>query len=99
MSKRFASSIPAAADRARLKRRSDSLVSHSDGSSEPCEGSGCDLMAPVPLSCVYAAPPLVGHASSVGEDELAEWRNWYSLAPIVSLRVPSSEEHASRYIP
>ncbi|KAH0858849.1 hypothetical protein HID58_087110 [Brassica napus] len=75
MSKRFASSIPAAADRARLKRRSDSLVSHSDGSSEPCEGSGCDLMAPVPLSCVYAAPPLVGHASSVGEDELAEWRN------------------------
>ncbi|KAF2572632.1 hypothetical protein F2Q70_00002961 [Brassica cretica] len=83
MSKRFASSIPAAADRARLKRRMDSLVSHSDGSSEPCEGSGCDLMAPVPLSCVYAAPPLVGHASSVGEDELAEWRNWGAIHALV----------------
>ncbi|KAF2618329.1 hypothetical protein F2Q68_00038657 [Brassica cretica] len=39
-----------------LKRRMDSPVSRSDSSSEPCEGSDCDLMAPLPLSCVYAAP-------------------------------------------
>ncbi|KAG2282779.1 hypothetical protein Bca52824_053999 [Brassica carinata] len=43
----------------------DSPVSRSDSSSEPCEGSDCDLMAPLPLSCVYTAPPLVGPASSV----------------------------------
>ncbi|KAF2591629.1 hypothetical protein F2Q70_00038573 [Brassica cretica] len=45
----------------------DSPVSRSDSTSEPCEGSDCDLMAPLPLSCVYAAPPLVGPASSVEE--------------------------------
>ena len=56
MSKRSASSVPTAADRARLKIRMDSPVSRSDSSSEPCEGSDCDLMAPLPLSCVYAAP-------------------------------------------
>ncbi|KAF3562168.1 hypothetical protein DY000_02016058 [Brassica cretica] len=60
MSKRSASSVPAAADRARLKRRMDSLVSRSDNSLEPCEGSDSDLMAPLPLSCVYAAPPIGG---------------------------------------
>ncbi|KAF2575671.1 hypothetical protein F2Q70_00004122 [Brassica cretica] len=60
MAKRSASSVPAAADRARLKRRMDSLVSRSDNSLEPCEGSDSDLMAPLPLSCVYAAPPIGG---------------------------------------
>ena len=99
MFKRSASSVPTAADRARLKRRMDSPVSRSDISSEPCEGSDCDLMAPLPLSCVYAAPPLVGPASSVGEDELSEWRGRYSLPSCVTLRVATSEEHASSYIP
>ncbi|KAG2271613.1 hypothetical protein Bca52824_066168 [Brassica carinata] len=67
MSKRSSSSVPTMADRARLKRRMESLVSRSDSSSEAGEGSDCDLMAPLPLSCVYAAPPLVGPGSSVEE--------------------------------
>ncbi|CDY66488.1 BnaA10g28810D [Brassica napus] len=65
ISKRSASSVPTAAERARLNRRMDSPVSRSDISSEPGEGSDCDLMAPLPLSCVYAAPPFVGPVSSV----------------------------------
>ncbi|KAG2292952.1 hypothetical protein Bca52824_039621 [Brassica carinata] len=72
MSKRSSSSTPTTADRARLKRRMESPVSRSDSSSEAGQGSECDLIAPLPLSCAYAAPPLVGPASSVGEDELAE---------------------------
>ncbi|KAH0898835.1 hypothetical protein HID58_048403 [Brassica napus] len=44
-------------------------------SSEAGEGSDYDLMVPLPISCVYAAPPLVGPASLVGEDDLAEWRS------------------------
>ncbi|KAF2563945.1 hypothetical protein F2Q70_00017553 [Brassica cretica] len=67
MSKRSSSSVPTTADRARLKRRMESLVSRLDSSSEAGEGSDCDLMAPLPLSCVYAAPPLVGPGSSVEE--------------------------------
>ncbi|KAL0645807.1 hypothetical protein Bca4012_044098 [Brassica carinata] len=81
MSKGSTSSVPTAADRARLKRMMDSPVSRSYSSSEPCEGSDCDLMAPLPLSCVYAAPQLVGPASSVGEDELSEWRAGTHHAP------------------
>ncbi|KAL0772352.1 hypothetical protein Bca101_037503 [Brassica carinata] len=38
-------------------------------------------MAPLPLYCVYAAPPLVGPASSVGEDDLVEWRTRTHPAP------------------
>ncbi|KAF2546451.1 hypothetical protein F2Q70_00021555 [Brassica cretica] len=56
-------------------------------------------MAPLPLSCVYAAPSLVGPASSVGEDELVEWQSRYSLPSSVILRVPILEERASSYIP
>ena len=41
----------------------------------------------------------MGPASSVGEDELADWRNRYSLPPFVTLQVPASEERASSYIP
>ncbi|KAF3506023.1 hypothetical protein F2Q69_00006783 [Brassica cretica] len=70
-----------------------------DSSSEEAEGSECDLMAPLSLSCAYAAPPLVGPASSVGEDEMAEWRSRYSLPSSVILRIPTPEEHASSYIP
>ncbi|KAF3563519.1 hypothetical protein DY000_02014512 [Brassica cretica] len=77
MSKRSSSYIPTTADRARLRRRMESPVSRSDSSSEAGEGTDCDLMAPLPLSCVHAAPPLVGPALSVGEDELAEWRSSY----------------------
>ncbi|WZZ60607.1 hypothetical protein YC2023_060714 [Brassica napus] len=86
MSKRSSSSVPTTADRARLKRRMESPVSRSDRS-EAGEGSDCNLMAPLPLSCVYAAPPLVGPASSVGEDELADWRSRYLLPSSVVLRV------------
>ncbi|KAL0683773.1 hypothetical protein Bca4012_050621 [Brassica carinata] len=99
MSKRSSSSVPTTADRARLKRRMESPVSRSDSSSEAGEGSDCDLMAPSPLSCVYAAPPLVGPASSVGEDELADWRSRYSLPSSIVLRVPTPKERASSYIP
>ncbi|KAL0789838.1 hypothetical protein Bca101_006084 [Brassica carinata] len=99
MSKRSSSSIPTTADRARSKRRMQSLVYRSDSSSEEAEGSECDLMAPLPLSCAYAAPLLVGPASSVGEDELAEWRSRYSLPSSVILQIPTPEEHASSYIP
>ena len=98
MSKRSSSSVPTTADRARLKRRMESPVSRSDRS-EAGEGSDCNLMAPLPLSCVYAAPPLVGPASSVGEDELADWRSRYLLPSSVVLRVPTPEERASSYIP
>ncbi|WZZ88573.1 hypothetical protein YC2023_117152 [Brassica napus] len=56
-------------------------------------------MAPLPLSCVYAAPQLVGPASSVGEDELSEWRGRYSLPSFITLRVPTSEGRAFIYIP
>ena len=74
------------------------MFSRSDSSSEAGEGSDCDLMAPLPLSCVYAAPPLVGPASSVGEDELAEWRSRYSLPYSIVLLVPTKEERASSCI-
>ncbi|KAF2558511.1 hypothetical protein F2Q68_00016778 [Brassica cretica] len=99
MSKHYASSVPRAADRAMLKRRMESPVSRSDSSSEPGDGSACDLMAPLSLSCVYAAPPLVGPTSSVFEDKLAEWRSRYLLRSSIILRVPTPEERASSYIP
>ena len=64
-----------------------------DSSSEAGEGSDCDLMAPLPLSWVYAAPPLVGHA------ELVDWRSRYLLPSSIVLRVPTPEERPSSYIP
>ncbi|KAL0689660.1 hypothetical protein Bca4012_089338 [Brassica carinata] len=87
MYKLSASSVPTAGDRARLKRRMDFPVSRSESSSEPGEGSDCDLMAPLPLSCAFAAPPLVGPSSSVGEDELREWRTGTHPAPAEGERV------------
>ncbi|KAG2322931.1 hypothetical protein Bca52824_016144 [Brassica carinata] len=44
-------------------------------------------------------PPLVGPASSVAEDDLADWQRRYSLPSFVDLLVPTLEEHASSYIP
>ena len=38
-------------------------------------------------------------ASSVGEDDLAEWRSRYLFPSSVILRVLTPEEYASRYIP
>ncbi|KAL0826915.1 hypothetical protein Bca101_050592 [Brassica carinata] len=64
-----------------------------DSSSEAGEGSDFNLMAPLPLSWVYAAPPLVGHA------ELAYWRSRYLLPSPIVLRVPTPEERPSSYIP
>ena len=90
MSKRSSTSVPMAADRARLKGRMESPVSRSDSSLKAGEGSDYNLMAPLPLSFVYAAPSLVGHASSVGEDdELADWRSRYSLPSSIVLPVPT----------
>ncbi|KAL0742270.1 hypothetical protein Bca4012_083783 [Brassica carinata] len=40
----------------------------------------------------------MGPASSVVEDDLAEWRRKYSLPYFVDLRVPTLEERASSYI-
>ncbi|KAH0904062.1 LOW QUALITY PROTEIN: hypothetical protein HID58_043565, partial [Brassica napus] len=98
MSKRSSYFVPTTSDRARLKRRMESPVSRSDSSSEAGEGSDYDLMAPFPLSCVYAAPPLVGPASSVDEDELAVWRSIRFLLPSFS-EFPPPKERASSYIP
>ncbi|KAF3579671.1 hypothetical protein DY000_02031731 [Brassica cretica] len=41
-------------------------------------------MAPLPLYCVYAAPPLVGPASSVGEDDLVEWRSRGTIPAVIA---------------
>ncbi|KAF3544715.1 hypothetical protein DY000_02007799 [Brassica cretica] len=77
MSKRSSSSIPTTADRARLKRRMESPVSRSDSSSEAGEGSDCNLMAPLPLSCVYAATPLVVRASRYIPGEIAVYEAFF----------------------
>ncbi|KAL0742489.1 hypothetical protein Bca4012_084002 [Brassica carinata] len=87
---RVSPSVPSAADRARSRRRMDSLISGSGSSSDPREESDCDLLAPVPISYVSGAPPLVGPASSVVEDDLADWRRRYSLPSFVDLRMPTS---------
>ncbi|KAF2619043.1 hypothetical protein F2Q68_00039952 [Brassica cretica] len=65
-----------------LLRSPKGQVEKKDGFS----GSDCDLMAPVPLSYVHTAPPLVCPGLSVGEDDLVEWRRKYSLPPFVSLQ-------------
>ncbi|KAF3564636.1 hypothetical protein DY000_02016330 [Brassica cretica] len=67
------------------------------------------LASPSPLSLLIncslvvgtlsSATPLVGSASSVGEDELADWRSRYSLPSSIVLRVPTPEERTSSYIP
>ncbi|KAG2288595.1 hypothetical protein Bca52824_048199 [Brassica carinata] len=78
ISKRFAPSDPSAVDKARSKRKMDSSVCHSDSSSDPCEESDFNLMAPLPLTYAPAAPILIGPASSVVDDDLTEWRRRYS---------------------
>ncbi|KAG2323434.1 hypothetical protein Bca52824_016647 [Brassica carinata] len=88
MSKRSGSSIPLMAEKSGLRRKTDSPVSKSGSSSDPHNESGHHLLAPTPLS--YASPisPSVGPASSVGEDDLNEWRKDYSLSSAVALRIP-----------
>ena len=99
MSKRSAPSDPSAVDKASSKRKMDSSVCHSDSSSDPCEESDFNLMAPLPLSYAPAAPILIGPASSVVDDDLTEWRRRYCLPSHVVLRAPTSEERASSCIP
>ncbi|KAF2557727.1 hypothetical protein F2Q68_00015895 [Brassica cretica] len=82
MTKRSASSTPTMADRAGSRRRVDSLVSRSDSSPDPGEGSEYDLMAPLPLAYAYASPSPVGPSSTMVEEDLAEWRRKYSLPPL-----------------
>ncbi|KAF3567087.1 hypothetical protein DY000_02017262 [Brassica cretica] len=62
MSKRSAPSDPSVVDKARLKRKVDSSASHFDSSSNPCEESDYNLMAPLPLTYAPAAPTLIGPA-------------------------------------
>ncbi|KAG2328293.1 hypothetical protein Bca52824_011021 [Brassica carinata] len=60
MSKRSASSVPSAADRARSRRRMDSPISGSGSSSDPREESDCDLLALAPISFVSTDLPQPG---------------------------------------
>ncbi|KAH0936356.1 hypothetical protein HID58_013473 [Brassica napus] len=99
MSKRSAPSDPSVVDKARSKRKVDSSVSHSDGSSNPCEESDFNLMAPLPLTYAPAAPTFIGPASTVVDDDLTEWRRRYSLPSHIVLRAPASEEMASSCTP
>ncbi|KAL0716219.1 hypothetical protein Bca4012_065541 [Brassica carinata] len=95
MSQRSASSVPLSAGGARLRKRVDSPASQSGSSSDPGVELDGDLLAPLPLTYTYIAPPLVGPASTVVEDDLVEWRSKYSLSPHIALRAPASEERAS----
>ena len=97
MSKRFSSSTPSMIDRAGSKRRVDSPVSRSDSSPDPGTGSEYDLAAPLPYA--FASPPPIGHASSVSEDDLVEWRRKYSLSSSTVFWIPAPEERASSFIP
>ncbi|KAL0899079.1 hypothetical protein Bca101_083040 [Brassica carinata] len=99
MSKRSASSVPLSAGGARLRKRVGSPDSQSDSSSDPSVELDCDLSTPLPLTYAYIAPPPVGLASSVVENDLVEWRSKYSLSPHVILRAPTSEERASIHAP
>lgn len=98
MSKRFAPSDPSTVDKARSKRKMDSSVSHSNSSSDLCEETDFNLMAPLPLTYAPEAPILIGPASSVVDDDLTEWRKRYSLPSHVVLRAPTFEEMASSCI-
>ncbi|KAG2315093.1 hypothetical protein Bca52824_018215 [Brassica carinata] len=71
-------------DRAGSRRRMDSPASRSDSSPDPGAGSEQDVAAPIPYA--YASPSPIGPASSVSEDDLAEWRQKYSLPPSFLLR-------------
>ncbi|KAG2314595.1 hypothetical protein Bca52824_017717 [Brassica carinata] len=73
MSKRSASSVPLSADGAKSRMRVDSPASWSDSSSDPSAETDCDLLTPLPLTYARTAPPSVGPASSVVEDDLIEW--------------------------
>ncbi|KAF3587903.1 hypothetical protein F2Q69_00031257 [Brassica cretica] len=87
MSKRSASSTPSMTNRAGWRRRVDSPVSRSDSSPDPGTRSEYDLAAPLPYA--YAAPPSIGPASSVSEDDLVEWQRKYSLSSSAILQVPA----------
>ncbi|KAG2312115.1 hypothetical protein Bca52824_023672 [Brassica carinata] len=81
--------------RSASRKRVGSPASQSDSSSDPSVELDCDLSTPLPLSYAYIAPPPVGSASSVVEDDLVEWRSKCSLPPHVILRAPTSEERVS----
>ncbi|WZY86809.1 hypothetical protein YC2023_033193 [Brassica napus] len=98
MSKSSAPSNPSTVNKARSKRKMDSSVSHSDSSSDLCEESDFNLMAPLPLTYALEAPILIGTASSVVDNDLTEWRKRYSLGSHVVLRAPTFEEMASSCI-
>ncbi|KAL0846094.1 hypothetical protein Bca101_019340 [Brassica carinata] len=81
MSKRSASSVPFSAGGARLRKRADSPASQSDSSSDPSVEPDGDLLAPLPLTYAYIAPPSIGPASTVVEDDSVEWRTGTHPAP------------------
>ncbi|KAL0802319.1 hypothetical protein Bca101_057495 [Brassica carinata] len=81
MSKRSASFIPLSAGGAQLRKQVDSPASQSGSSLDPDVELDGDLLAPLPLTYAYIAPPLVGPASTVVEDDLVEWRTGNHHAP------------------
>ncbi|KAG2307245.1 hypothetical protein Bca52824_026993 [Brassica carinata] len=74
MSKRSASSVCLLAGGARLRKRVGSPASQSDSSSDLSVELDCDLSTSLLLTYAYIAPPPVGPASSVVEDDLVEWQ-------------------------
>ncbi|KAG2311966.1 hypothetical protein Bca52824_023523 [Brassica carinata] len=81
MSKRSASSVPLLVGGALFRKRVDSPASQSGSSFDPSVELNGDLLAPLPLTYAYIAPPLVGPASTVVEDDLVEWQTGTHPAP------------------
>ncbi|KAG2314735.1 hypothetical protein Bca52824_017857 [Brassica carinata] len=71
MSQRSASSVPLAVGPV---KRVDSPASQSGSSSDPGVELDGDLLAPLPLTYTYIAPPLVGPARRLVEGDLVEWQ-------------------------
>ncbi|KAL0730393.1 hypothetical protein Bca4012_026486 [Brassica carinata] len=99
MSKRSASSVPLLVGGALFRKRVDSPASQSGSSFDPSVELNGDLLAPLPLTYAYIAPPLVGPASTVVEDDLVEWQSKYSLSPHIALLALASEDRASIHAP
>ncbi|KAL0696216.1 hypothetical protein Bca4012_063396 [Brassica carinata] len=99
MSKRSGSSAPLMAEKVGREGEHIHPISKSGSSSDPHDESEHDLLAQTLLSYVSPIPPLVRPASSVGEDDLNEWRKSYSLSSAVVLRIPGSSERASNGMP
>ncbi|CAG7872334.1 unnamed protein product [Brassica rapa] len=88
MSKRSTSFVPAEADMVRLKRMMDSPVSRSDSSSEPCEGSDCDLTS---WRNKYSLPRFVTLRISTSEERTSSYITREIAVTKLSLTLASGE--------